>query len=421
MKKVLLALIITTLFVACQKKGTQQEGAGSGPITLEFYTWMDEEPYMTKLVDQWNKENPDIQIHASFPGNLNEYIQKLTVALSGGSTIDVFCLTNPGEAGEFINLGQAKPLDDLIAKIGFDESGVAGFLDSFRAELGKVYGLPYRKSIWTLFYNKKLFDEAGIPYPVNYTWEKYTEVGRHLTKGSGQDRVYGILNYQPTSGWWRIAANVTGANNPIETDDLAEFKKAAKLVWDWSYTYQCQPPYSERTGTAGGDYAGSFSQGKFGMTVCGDWLINMLNNNNASGANLDYDIANCPYWEGDEPYSAGVPTLSIITNTSKHPEEAFKFIAYLSGLEGAKFLAGEGLVPAWSSPEIRAIFGKQVSSPKNLDALFMQKTYSQAPFDPDYNPAMRIVNQEMSLYFLNEQDLDKTYDTIAMRIKEEIE
>jgi multiple sugar transport system substrate-binding protein len=399
----------------------QPSASSSGPVTLEFYSWMDEEPYMTKLIDQWNKANPDIQVHASFPGNLNEYLQKVTVALSGGANVDIFCVASPGDSAEYINLGQVRELDDLMKKFNYDETGVSGFLNSFRGELGKVYCLPYRKSVWTIFYNKKIFDEAKIPYPQNYTWEKYTEVGRQLTKGSGENKTYGILNYQPTSGWWRIAANTTGANNPVIPKDLAEFKKAAKLVWDWSYTHNSQPPYSERTGTAGGDYAGSFSQGKFGMTVCGDWLIQMLNANNETGAGLDYDIAACPYWSGTEPYSAGVPTMSMITKTSKHPEEAFKFLAYLSGIEGAKFLASYGLIPAYSSPEIRTIFEKQLANPKNIDVLFSQKVYSQAPFDPRYNQGMRIVNQEMSLYLLKEQDLDKTYNTIAQRIKEEVE
>jgi multiple sugar transport system substrate-binding protein len=202
---------------------------------------------------------------------------------------------------------------------------------------------------------------------------------------------------------------------------LAEFKKAAKITWDWSYTYNCQPPYSERTGTAGGDYAGSFSSGKYGMVVTGDWLIQMLNSNNEQGAGLDYDIAACPYWEGQEPYSAGVPTLAMVTKSSKYPEQAFAFLAYLSGIEGAKFLAENGLIPAYSSPDIRTIFEKQLTSPKNVDVLFTQKVYSQAPFDPKYNQGMRIVNQEMSLYFLKEQDLEKTYNTIAQRIEEEVE
>jgi multiple sugar transport system substrate-binding protein len=376
---------------------------------------------MTKLVEVWNKANPDIQVHANFPANSTEYIQKITVALSGGAEVDVFCLTNPGDAGEIIKIGLVYELDDLMKKWSYDESGVSGLLDSTRAELGNVYCLPYRKGVWTLFYNKKLFDEAGIPYPSNYTWEQYTEVGRQLTKGSGENKVYGILNYQPTSGWWRIAANVKGANNPAVPEELAEFKKAAKLVWDWSYTDGSQPPYSERTGTAGGDYAGSFSQGKYGMTVCGDWLIQMLNSNNEQGANLDYDIAACPYWAGTEPYSAGVPTLSFIPKNSKHPDEAFKFIAWLSGIEGAKLLAAEGLIPAYSSPEITAIFEKQLTSPKNISALFTQQVYSQAPFDPKYAGAMRIVNQEMSLYFLKEQDLEKTYSTIASRIQDEVQ
>jgi multiple sugar transport system substrate-binding protein len=415
MKRILFVPVIAALiFAGCEKRQS-----AAGPVVLEFYSWTDEEPYMTKLINQWNAANPDIQVKGTFT-SIDDYLQKLTVSLSGGATVDIICQSNPAPMAEFIALGQILEMSDLMKKHSFDGSGVSGFLDSFRAELGGIYGLPYRKSVWVLFYNKRIFDAAGIPYPKNYTWEQYTDTARRLTSGSGENKIYGILNFQPTSGWWRIAANVTGANNPIIPEHLVEFKKAARLTWDWSYTDKVQPPYSERTGTAGGDYWGAFLQGKYGMVITGDWLVNMLNNGIAQGADLQYDIAEVPYWAGQEPYSAGVPTLAGITKSSKHPDEAFKFISFLAGNEGARFFAGEGMIPARGSQEIIDIFKRDLPSPKNTDVFFTQKVYNQAPFDANYNKAMVIVNQEMSLYFLNEQDLDTTYDTIARRIKDEI-
>lgn len=415
-KLVWLMAAAVLVFSGCSKKET----AGAGPVTLEFFSWLDEEPYMTKLINQWNAANPGIQIKGTFVAN-EELAQKLTVSLSGGSVVDIFCQQTPAGVAEFIALDQVLDLTELLKKNNFDESGISGFMDSFREELGAPYGLPYRKSVWVLFYNKKLFDDAGMPYPKNWTWDQYQEAAQKLTKGSGENKVYGILNYPSTMGWWRIGANITGANNPIIPEHLAAFKKTARRDWDWSYTYNCQPPYAERTGTAGGDYAGSFLQGKFGMMITGDWAVSMLNNGIAAGSELQYDIAEVPYARGDEPYSAGVPTIAAVAKNSKYPEQAFKFISYLAGNEGARFFANEGLIPAWGSPETISIFQERLPTPRNVAVFFTQKVYNQAPFDSKYSQAMRIVNQEMSLYLLKEQDLEKTYDIIAKRIKDEVQ
>jgi multiple sugar transport system substrate-binding protein len=370
------------------------------------------------VVETYNKLHPEINVKLTVSA---DWDQKKAIALSGGATVDVMCMGNPGDAAIYSELGQLVDLNPYIKAANTDVSGISGFLDSFNSEVGAVYGLPYRKSVWTLYYNKKVFDDAKIPYPSdNLTWEEYTELAQKLTKGTGDNKTYGLLNFQPTSAWWRAAANTTGANNPVVAKDLAEYKKAAKLAWDWSYTLGIQPSYADRVGTAGGDYAGSFMNGKYGMLVTGDWLVNMLNTAIEKGTVFDYDVAAIPHWTGKEAYTTGTPTMASIPVGSKLKDESFKFIAYLSSNEGAKILAKYGMMPAWSSQEVQDIFLKELPSPKHGSVFFTQKVYSQAPFSTQYSKGQSIVNEEMSLYLLQEQDLDKTYSIIEQRIKDEV-
>ena len=78
------------------------------------------------------------------------------------------------------------------------------------------------------------------------------------------------------------------------------------------------------------------------------------------------------------------------------------------------------MIPAWSSPEIITIFREQLPMPRNIDVFFTQRVQNQAPFNAQFNQALTIMNQEMSLFLLLEQDLDRTFDTIARRIRDEI-
>jgi multiple sugar transport system substrate-binding protein len=353
--------------------------------------------------------------------------QKIMVALAGGATLDVFCSQHVGEVASFIDQGQLENLHPFISRFNTDTSGIADLFPSIEKD-GKLFTLPYRKSVYVMYYCKNLFDQVNLPYPdplKPITWDEYTQLAQKLTTGSGDSKTWGILNYAPTNAWWRTSANAVGANNPAVPAQLAEYKKSAKATYDWSYTYKVQEPYQARTGVDGGDTTANFLTKKYGMMVNGDWQVLFFQNDNRTAdAKLRFDLAPVPYYAGQEPYSTGVATAACINVKSKVKDEGYKFISALAGEEGAKFLAGYNMLPAWSSPAVKDIFVKTLNATAGIehgDVFFTQKVRSQVPPDVRYAPAQRIVTQEMSLYLLQEQDLDKTFDVIAKRIKDEVE
>jgi multiple sugar transport system substrate-binding protein len=423
-KNVFMLLFVCVLAAGIFAGGKQDSASSGGPVTLEFWSWLDEENYLVKIIDAWNAKNPNIQVKGSFAAT-SDHNQKVVVALSGGATLDVVCLNNPSVTATYLELGQLVNLAPYVQKNNTDISGIRDLIETLANEKGEYFALPYRKSVMITYYNKKIFDDAKAPYPdtipINeWTWEKYTEIARQLTGGSGQNKIYGILNYEPTSAWWRFTANFVGANNPAIPAHLAEYKKAAQMAYDWSYKYQVQPPYSDRVGTAGGDYAGAFMQGKYGMSVTGDWIINMLNTAIDKGGVMDYDIAPVPHYAGREPWSAGTPTQVCIPVSTKYKDESFAFSSFLAGVEGAKIIAQSGMLPAWSSQEIQDFYLANLPHVKNGKYLFTQKVYSQAPANTQYSLSQAIVNEEVPLYLLQERDLDTTFKAIEDRIKDEV-
>jgi multiple sugar transport system substrate-binding protein len=94
---------------------------------------------------------------------------------------------------------------------------------------GKIYGVPTWCLTYWMFYNKNMFDEAGIPYPTpEMTWTEYTEVAKKLTKREG-DRVtqFGANGWQ---GWTMPVAQVvwTFGGKFYYSDDMTKLPRRSQ-------------------------------------------------------------------------------------------------------------------------------------------------------------------------------------------------
>lgn len=403
-----------------QTAGAKNEEGGQGgdeQITLSFYAWLDEEEMFNEMIQVYEKSHPNVKIEAQYVASA-DYETKLITAFSGGADIDCFAVAAPNTLASYVNKDQVLALDELISSTQTDTSGVQSTLDSISID-GKTYGLPYKTSAWFVVYNKDIFDAANVAYPEgDWTWEEYAEVASKLTSGEGAEKIYGSLNYQPTSLWWRIPANSKGAINCRYEDQLDDWMDAAefcKNLSDQGY----QPPYADRAGEAGADYAGAFLTGKYGMMFNGDWVIEMLNSAIADGEKLNYDIAPLPHWEGEEAKTIGAPATLQISKNSKHPKEAFDFIRFVTGEEGAKLLLERDYFPAWTSEEIVKEYCEGKETPEHIEYVVNQTIISQTPVDEWYNSAQNIVKEEVSMYLLGETDKETTKDTIMQRLSDE--
>ena len=223
MKKVL-ALILSVAMLASLCVTAMADDT----ITLNFQMWSDEEELFTELIRLYEAEHPNVKINMTCTPS-SDYTVKLQTVLGGGGDVDMFGISSPPGLAEYVNKGAVRPLDDLIAAAGTDLSGVQSILDSIAID-GKTYGLPYKTSSWFVVYNKDIFDAAGVPYPTGaWTWEEYAEIAAKLTSGEGADKIYGSLNFQPTSMWWRVPGNSMGATNPLNDDELHAWMRAAEF------------------------------------------------------------------------------------------------------------------------------------------------------------------------------------------------
>src|SRR5699024_5618298 len=93
-----------------------------------------------------------------------------------------------------IDSGYCYALDELFEDAGFDINEYYDDTISQREIDGHYYSLPAKKMTYTILYNKDMFDEAGVPYPEpDWTYDEFLETAKALTKGEGNDKVYGYM------------------------------------------------------------------------------------------------------------------------------------------------------------------------------------------------------------------------------------
>jgi multiple sugar transport system substrate-binding protein len=172
--------------------------AGAGPafaqdqVTLNWALWdWSATAYYQPLIDAYEAAHPNVKIEYTDLGSA-DYDTVLQTQLTGGSSdLDVITIKDiPGYAN-LISANLLSPLDDYIAAQNIDPSLYGGVLDALTVD-GKVYSLPFRSDFWLLYYNKDLFDKAGVPYPTNdMTLDQFADMAEKVTSGFGADKVYG--------------------------------------------------------------------------------------------------------------------------------------------------------------------------------------------------------------------------------------
>jgi multiple sugar transport system substrate-binding protein len=186
---------------ACAPVGapaTGQQGGAAAPTgtktTVRVGSWdsVDAEPIEDDVIAAFNEEYPDIEIAIEF--NPDAYDDKLLTAMAGGTAPDVFLWWN------FPGLVARNGIQDLTELVegpnGIDPAiYFKEVLDYNRVGDG-LYGLPKDFTPRAYYFNKKLFDDAGLPYPTSdWTTNDLLETAKALTKGEGPDKQYGFFTF----------------------------------------------------------------------------------------------------------------------------------------------------------------------------------------------------------------------------------
>ncbi len=198
-KRVFLSVFLAALALASVACGSVPlPGASSGPVTIKWLSVDRAEPRNQgprRAIEVFQQANPNVKVDLELVP-FDQYFQKVAIALTSGSGVDVFDVDSPLVAS-YVAQEALLPLDEYI-----DKNDWADVVEVERATAtvgGKIYSLPWSSSSQGLYYNVDMLHEAGIQPATGpedrWTWEQTLEAARKLTKRApdGSTSVWGIV------------------------------------------------------------------------------------------------------------------------------------------------------------------------------------------------------------------------------------
>lgn len=192
-------------------------------------------------------------------------------------------------------------------------------------------------------------------------------------------------------------------------DDLEPVEESLELL-NRLYESGTHVPY-EQIKDRGDDCRYDFEKGNIAMMVNGEWPVNMLLEDEAAGHSVpDWDIAPLPVPEGVEVgTTVGMYQFAAITSTCSRPDEAFEFLTFLSGQQGAEIYARNAVIPAFSSDEIVEIYA-EASGTKHSDIFFDAKKIQEQPMWYGYDRLLSMFKEYADKYLSGEDSLRHVMD-----------
>ncbi|MFN3979988.1 MAG: ABC transporter substrate-binding protein [Caldilinea sp.] len=354
-----------------------------------------------RIIEMFEAENPDIQVQLE-PVGSGDYYARILTQIAAGDPPDLLQIGDDA-VPMFVDRGAFLPLDDFIASADYplDVSiYLPGVMEPGKWN-GAQYLLPKDFSPMAIYYNKKLFDAAGVPYPQEgWTWDDLLATAQQLTvtDANGNVKQWGIQLPGPwTTGfeYWVAAAggrliSEDGATF-IGYMDSPEVQNAVQFYADLYNKYKVAPPPADMNAFGGGN--SEFDNGTAAMRLFGRWPQSGMKQN----PNIDLGVA---------PLPAGAERAGVlfwggfgISALSDNPEAAWRFLRYYTGKEGAEVWKD------WALPTVASVAESSGLSTDPVEGVWLNELNHLAPrayvFTPFWgqtaDPALRRVLESVIL------------------------
>ncbi len=308
-----------------ETQGTGAQTAGGEPVTLEFWAhsgWNAD--YYNALIDAFEAKYPNIRVNfTAYPEG--QYATKVDTAIAAGKPPDLGWV---GASLRWVKEGLILPLDDMVNEQGIDLStynpSIVGDPEHVNGEFGcsfqgKLYCLGSYLGSVGVFYNKDMFDAAGIPYPAPWppmTLEEFVDIACRLT--DEDNGVWGAAyGYPPEVLPWEVEFSRDGrtaiVNQPL---GVSAYDTMAQGIKDG-----CVPSLgSMDPWEQGADY---FADGQLAMVHTDLEAFKKIEK-----AGINYGVTGPATPAGVEPFvQTWTDTLGVFA-ASEHPNEAMLFVAF---------------------------------------------------------------------------------------------
>ncbi|WP_423224789.1 ABC transporter substrate-binding protein [Candidatus Amarolinea aalborgensis] len=350
MRKLIL-LLFTLLLMA-----PALAGCATAPIqhSTAFMVSGSKEEYdaYQKLVDSFQTANPAYKVELRYVPDDADYLRRLAADFAAGAPADVMLL-NYRRIAPFADEGALGAVGPYLAKSQVIKEGdfYQPALDAFRYK-GELWCLPQNVSSLVIYYNKALFDAAGVAYPANdWTWADFVAAAKALTldkNGDGVTDQYGVgidpILYRLAPFIWQAGGELV--DNPANPTRLSLDSPAARLAFQWFVDLQVKEKVvPDAAAEAAQDSQSRFLSGALGMYFNSRRSVPTMR----TIKDFDWDVAPLP--RGAQPASVLHSDGYCMAAKSKDKEAAWKFIEYANSVTGQEIVARTGR----TVPSLRAV------------------------------------------------------------------
>jgi multiple sugar transport system substrate-binding protein len=347
------------LFLLLAGCGKDRGNEGTVPTITFWHSFVATTiPALEDLLSEFRREHPGIQIQAQYLPTGDGLIQKLVSAVQSGTTPDI-AWVHTDFLDKLVESGAIYPMRDFIdGKGGLTADELADFFPPLLEACtvrDTLYALPMEATSLALFYNKDLFQEAGLnPDRPPATWDDLVAATRTLTRdrdGDGRTDVYGFfVPVFPASGELNIWMNLQWMPFLWQAGGTEMSADRRRVLWNSPQGVQAlslwKTLYDDmKFRSFGIQHDIGFASGKLAMIMDGPWDLPRFR----TLPSTRWSVAPLPSGPGGSAtYIAGEQL--VIFRQSKLPAEAWTFLRWVTEPRiQARFSRNSGYLPVRQS------------------------------------------------------------------------
>jgi multiple sugar transport system substrate-binding protein len=399
------AVIVSLLLTACGGTAASQKA----DITMMMWGDPAELEVWNKIVEDFHTANPNITVKVDV-SDWDSYWTKLKTLLSAGTPPDVFAMDAPlyldyQSRGVLLNLQPYLDKNPDLLKGVYPQT-----LDAYKTPDG-MFGVPRDFQTVALFYNKDMFDAAGVAYPTaDWTYDDLRNAAKQLTKDSNSDGKIDQFGFYSdlwdmeliwSEGIWAYGGDIINADHTKTLIGEPKSRQAWQLFHDMMFEDKSWPD-SNTAGEYGGD---PFLAGVAAMTTIGHWVVPGY-----SEVKFKWDVATMPKGPAGQATSVNSAGF-VVAKDSKSPDAAFEFLKYVLSEPAQKRLAELGFAcPVLKSVAESDAFLKQ-STPIDHKVFLDSLAFAHMkPVFKGYDEWSSAIGDGMATIWTGEAELDPTLD-----------
>lgn len=345
-RRLISAFFLTALLTACSGGATQSPASSSGGsvdanghVTLEFWYALggDTGKVVEELVERYNQSQKAVTVIATYQGDYTAAMAKVYSAITSNSAPGVAQL---GGAPLLGSSGAIAPISDFVKNdSSFELNQIRPAFLEYNSIKGVLWTMPFNNSVPVLYYNKDLFQGAGLdPETPPANLEELLAAAQKLTvdpNHSGSPLQWG-LNTRDDSHWYlstlflENGAQIVNAEMTEVTYNSPQSVEMLQQWADWVNKYKVMPPNQHSEAQS------DFLAGKLGMFLGSSAMLNSLK----TSAPFKLGVGVFPAVGGTQRYPVGGGSLAIFKNKDERiSRAAWEFVKFMVAKESAITLA----------------------------------------------------------------------------------